>query len=233
MRRRAAMRRWVAGSLALAVALGGAGAALVVVAGNGGGPEPIASVEPPETVACGGSVPEEASELKPIFRAAPEMAIDPDRDYTATMRTSCGTIVFGLFAAEAPATVNSFVFLAEEGFFDGLTFHRVVPRFVIQGGDPDGDGRGGPGYRFEDEIVPSLRYDRPGLLGMANSGPDTNGSQFFVTVAKAPSLDGAYTLFGEVARGMGVVKRINKLSTDPNERPLLDVYIEKVTIEVS
>jgi cyclophilin family peptidyl-prolyl cis-trans isomerase len=146
------------------------------------------------------------------------------------MKTSCGTIELELNADQTPVTVNSFVFLAREGFFDGLTFHRIIPDFVIQGGDPEGTGSGGPGYRFEDEIVKSLRFDRPGLLAMANSGPDSNGSQFFITTSEPKHLNGKHTIFGEVTEGMKVVKEIESRGTSAGS-PSETVYIEKVTIK--
>ena len=160
----------------------------------------------------------------------PEQVIDENAKYTATMQTSCGTIEMELYADKTPITVNSFVFLAREGFFDGLTFHRVVPGFVIQGGDPAGDGSGGPGYEFENEEVDGLDFDRAGLLAMANAGPDTNGSQFFITLAETSNLNEGYTLFGEVTYGMDAVNAIAALGTGDG-RPRQPVYIEKVTID--
>ena len=145
------------------------------------------------------------------FSAAPEMIIDPARTYIAEMQTSRGTITLELTPDGAPVTVNSFVFLSCTGYYDGLTFHRVVksPRpFVIQGGDPRGDGTGGPGYVFEDEFDPDLRHDGPGILSMANGGPNTNGSQFFITLAEAPHLDDKHSVFGHVTEGMDVVNSI-------------------------
>ncbi len=175
-------------------------------------------------------MPKVASEEKPQFDEPPKMEIDQDAVYTATMQTSCGTIEIELYAKETPVTVNSFVFLARQGFFDGLGFHRVVPGFVIQGGDPSGDGTGGPGYQFENEEVDGLDFDRPGLLAMANSGPDTNGSQFFITTAPTPNLNEGYTLFGEVTEGMDVVTEIESLG-EGDGPPRQTVYIEKVTID--
>jgi peptidylprolyl isomerase len=171
-----------------------------------------------------------AGEEKPTYDEAPEMQIDKNATYTATMQTSCGTIEMELYAKETPITVNSFVFLAREGFFDGLTFHRVVPGFVIQGGDPAGDGSGGPGYEFENEEVDGLDFDRPGLLAMANAGPDTNGSQFFITLAPTANLNEGYTLFGEVTDGMDAVDKIAALGSGDGP-PSQTVYIEKVTID--
>jgi cyclophilin family peptidyl-prolyl cis-trans isomerase len=199
------------------------------------GPSPSISAisESPEdtgAVACDAEVPKVAGEEKPTYDEAPEMTIDKNATYTATMQTSCGTIEMELYAKETPITVNSFVFLAREGFFDGLTFHRVVPGFVIQGGDPAGDGSGGPGYEFENEEVDGLDFDRPGLLAMANAGPDTNGSQFFITLAPTTNLNEGYTLFGEVTEGQDVVDEIASYGSGDGP-PSKPVYIEKVTID--
>jgi cyclophilin family peptidyl-prolyl cis-trans isomerase len=145
------------------------------------------------------------------FDAAPEMIIDPGKTYTATLQTSRGVIVIELDAQDAPVTTNNFVFLSCKGFYDGLTFHRVdkTPNpFVIQGGDPRGDGRGGPGYIFANEVSPNIRFDAAGVLGMANSGPDTNGSQFFITLAPATNLNDGYSAFGHVTDGMDAVNSI-------------------------
>lgn len=142
------------------------------------------------------------------YRAAPEMAIDPSKRYTATMSTEAGDIVIELFADKAPRTVNSFVFLARDGFYDGTTFHRVIEGLMAQGGDPTGTGRGGPGYEFPDEFHPELRHNGPGVLAMANAGPDTNGSQFFITHVATPHLDDRHAVFGRVVDGMDVVLAI-------------------------
>lgn len=218
---------------------------VAVVAFTGGGreeegvqatpnPGPTASPSPTEGgVACGGEAPPAADEEKPQYDAPPEMRIDEGTDYRAVLRSSCGRIVVDLFEEQAPVTVNNFVFLARDGFYDGLVFHRVIEGFMNQGGDPRGDGTGGPGYQFEDEFVEELSFDRPGLLAMANSGPDTNGSQFFITVAPTPHLDGQHTIFGEVVEGMEVVEEINGLPTDPSDRPSQTVYIESVRIQES
>ncbi len=146
---------------------------------------------------------------KPLtYSAPPAMTIDTSKSYTATIETTRGDMVCELFPADAPVTVNSFVFLAREGFYDGVTFHRVVPGFVIQGGDPTGTGRGGPGYKFQDEIN-SHRHGT-GTLAMANAGPDTNGSQFYLTLAPQPSLDGGYTVFGQLIEGEDVMLSIKQ-----------------------
>jgi peptidyl-prolyl cis-trans isomerase A (cyclophilin A) len=165
---------------------------------------------------------------------------------TATLRTNQGTVQVRLFPDQAPKTVRNFVELAEGSrewtdpqtrqptaarLYDGTIFHRVIPRFMIQGGDPLGTGTGGPGYKFADEIHPDLRFDRPYLLAMANAGPGTNGSQFFITVVPTPHLNGRHTIFGEVVEGRDVVDRISQTQTDRNDRPVQDVVLESVSVE--
>jgi len=149
------------------------------------------------------------------FSSCPEMTINPDKQYIATIQTEKGNIVIELYADRAPLTVNSFIFLARNGWYDGVTFHRVIPGFVAQAGDPSGTGVGGPGYYFRSEIDPGLHYNAPGVVGMANSGVDTNGSQFFITYSAQPGLDGAYTIFGHVLSGMDVLKKLTP--RDPRE----------------
>mgnify|MGYP001818384972 FL=1 len=149
------------------------------------------------------------------YTACPPMVIDPLKGYNATIETEKGTIVVKLFPEVAPMTVNSFVFLAEASWFDGVRFHRVLPGFMAQSGDPSGSGMGGPGYAFKNETSPDLTFDQKGLLAMANSGPDTNGSQFFITFAPTPHLDGSYTIFGEVLEGMDVVELLTP--RDPSQ----------------
>ena len=149
----------------------------------------------------------------------------------ATIETTQGKIVIELFSDEAPKTVANFSKLAKEGFYDGIIFHRVIPNFMIQTGDPTGTGRGGPGYSFEDEFSSKLHHDTPGVLSMANSGPNTNGSQFFITVAPTPWLDGKHTVFGRVVEGMSVVEAIASASRDRSDRPLEKIAMEKVTVE--
>jgi len=167
------------------------------------------------------------------WRQPPELSIDPANSYSARIETSKGTIVADLFAGDAPKAVNNFVFLAGEGFYDGVTFHRVIEGFVIQGGDPEGTGRGGPGYSFEDELDNSLRY-REGTLAMANAGPNTNGSQFFVICGpQGERLPKQYSIFGQVRDGMDVVREIASVPTGPGDRPREAVRIERVTIDGS
>ena len=167
------------------------------------------------------------------FDGPPPMMIDPNASYTATIKTNRGTIVIDLLSANAPKTVNNFVFLAEDGFYDGIIFHRVIENFMIQGGDPIGRGVAGPGYKFEDEIDPSLVFDKPGILAMANSGPNTNGSQFFITTVPTPHLNGGHTIFGTVTEGQEVADAISKVEKGQGDRPLSPVTIESITIEKS
>jgi len=164
---------------------------------------------------------------------------------TATLRTNQGTVQVRLFPDQAPKTVRNFVELAEGGrewtdprtravtkekLYDGTIFHRVIPGFMVQGGDPLGTGTGGPGYKFGDEIHPDLRFDKPYLLAMANAGPGTNGSQFFITVAPTPWLNGKHTIFGEVVQGNNVVDEISRVETSRGDRPVQDVVLESVQI---
>ncbi|MDN3352928.1 peptidylprolyl isomerase [Actinomadura sp. DC4] len=165
---------------------------------------------------------------------------------TATLQTTMGPIVLRLFPDQAPKTVQNFVGLAEGTtqwtdprtgrpatgpLYNGTVFHRVISGFMLQGGDPLGNGRGGPGYEFEDEFDSSLRFDRPYLLAMANAGPGTNGSQFFITVGPTPHLNNRHTIFGEVIQGQDVVDAIGKTATDGSDRPIKDVVVESVTID--
>jgi peptidyl-prolyl cis-trans isomerase B (cyclophilin B) len=144
------------------------------------------------------------------YSAPPAMTIDSNKKYVATLETSRGTIVADLFAKDAPKTVNNFVFLAREGFYDGTTFHRVISDFMIQGGDPEGTGRGGPGYKFEDEVKGNPHKHQVGSLSMANAGPNSNGSQFFITHVVTNWLDGKHTVFGQVRSGQDVVNAVKQ-----------------------
>ena len=160
----------------------------------------------------------------------PAMTLDPESDYAAQFRTSQGSFTVELFASQTPVTVNNFVNLAQQGFYNGLIFHRVIPNFMIQGGDPTGTGGGGPGYQFQDEIVAGLVFDAPGKLAMANAGPGTNGSQFFITVAATDWLNGNHTIFGEVTEGQSVVNAISRVATNNRDAPLEKVTIENINI---
>lgn len=246
--REAARRRRsrITGAIGAFVAITLVGLGLFVFSGSGKGrasatPTPAASPSASQQVACGGTVPAAAGAPKPTFARRPKMTIDPTRTYTAVVETSCGRIVIRLDPQAAPAGVNNFVFLANKGFYDGLTFHRIVKGFVIQGGDPKGDGTGGPGYGFAIETKPGVTFDGAGVVAYANSGPDTNGSQFFITLAPAPQLDPtpqqSFTIFGRVVKGLDVVKRIGRIPGTPNPGipgensvPTQTVYIDKVTI---
>ena len=167
------------------------------------------------------------------FKEAPEMGIDTSKRYTATMETSLGTIVIALDAINAPKTVNNFVFLALNHYYEGVIFHRIIKGFVLQGGDPEGSGRGGPGYRFEDELPKAGQY-QIGSLAMANAGPNTNGSQFFVISGPdGVRLPPAYSLFGQVVKGLDVVEAIQSVPTGGGDRPKTDVVINSVTITVA
>jgi cyclophilin family peptidyl-prolyl cis-trans isomerase len=139
-----------------------------------------------------------------------DLAIDLKKNYTATIETNRGPVVLDLYTKRAPITVNNFVSLARDGYYDGVTFHRVIKDFMVQGGDPTGTGRGGPGYTFRDEFDPEVKHDKPGVLSMANAGPGTNGSQFFITHVPTPWLDGKHTVFGQVTKGQDVVDRIEQ-----------------------
>jgi len=165
---------------------------------------------------------------------------------TAVIETNKGTITCELFDKQTPVTVDNFVGLAtgakeyvdpktgqkkKSNFYDGLVFHRVIPNFMIQGGDPLGTGVGGPGYKFQDEFVPALTFDKPGKLAMANSGPATNGSQFFITVAATPWLNGHHTIFGQITSGQDVADAISKLPHDGSDRPNEPVVIKHITIK--
>lgn len=144
------------------------------------------------------------------YISASDMKLDATKSYTATIKTNRGDIVIDLYADKTPRTVNNFVFLAKDGYYNGVTFHRVIPDFMVQTGDPTGTGRGGPGYKFADEFHPSLRHTGPGILSMANAGPGTNGSQFFITHVKTDWLDGKHSVFGKVREGMDVVNAIRQ-----------------------
>ncbi|MGI6250481.1 MAG: peptidylprolyl isomerase [Anaerolineaceae bacterium] len=162
------------------------------------------------------------------WNKAPDFTLDLKKKYTATFKTDLGEIVVELFADKVPSTVNNLVFLAREGYYDNTIFHRVIKDFMAQGGDPTGTGRGGPGYSFRDEFVPSLRHDKPGILSMANSGPNTNGSQFFLTTVPTPWLDGKHSVFGQVVKGLDVL-----LSIPPRDPMLIGApAVHLKTIEI-
>jgi len=162
------------------------------------------------------------------WSSAPELKIDTRKKYTATIKTDKGDIVCSLYTSKVPKTVNNFVFLAREGFYDDTIFHRVIADFMAQGGDPTGTGMGGPGYKFNDEFESSLRHNGPGVLSMANAGPNTNGSQFFITHVPTPWLDNKHTVFGQVVKGLDV------LFSTPERNPSNPEYdgVKITTIEI-
>lgn len=165
----------------------------------------------------------------------PDSIKAPKGTEVAVIKTNMGTIEVKFFFKESPKAVENFIDLAKKGYYDGLTFHRVIDNFMIQGGDPTGTGAGGEsiwGEPFEDEFSPNLKFDKPGILAMANAGPNTNGSQFFITLAPTPWLNHHHTIFGQVIKGLDVVKAIGKVQTSkPYDKPVKDVVMEKVTIE--
>src|SRR3954452_1985380 len=218
-------------------------------AGTFGTPKKTGTVKPlaapPERVACGGSVPKAAGEPKPQFAPAPDPKkyLKPNTSYIATVDTSCGSFDISFYPTQAPDAVASFVFLANQGFFDGLTFHRIVKGFALQGGDPLGNGSGGPGYQFPNEIDKSLTFGKPGVVAMANAGPDTNGSQWFVTLGADtnlnPSSSGSYSIFGQISKGMLVITKLGNVPTttapggsEPSS-PTEATYIDSVKIAES
>jgi cyclophilin family peptidyl-prolyl cis-trans isomerase len=150
---------------------------------------------------------------------------------TVTIKTNHGTITAEMFSDVAPKTAGNFIDLAKKGFYDGVVFHRVIDGFMIQGGDPTGTGRGGPGYTIADEFAPGLKHDSAGFFSMANAGPNTGGSQFFITLVPTPWLDGKHAIFGKVTAGMDVVKAIGKTKTGAGDRPVQEVVMEKVTVK--
>jgi peptidyl-prolyl cis-trans isomerase B (cyclophilin B) len=189
-------------------------------------PPPAAPSQPAQTnpTPGGGAVTQKS------WTSAPAMSIDPNKQYSAVFDVEGkGKFTVQLYAKEVPATVNNFVFLAKQGYYDGTTFHRVIPGFMAQGGDPTGTGTGGPGYKFGDEFNPALKHSGAGILSMANAGPNTNGSQFFITFESTPHLDNKHSVFGKVASGMDVVQKISP--RDPQAARTPGDKITKVTIE--
>jgi len=209
-------------------------------------PEPQNTVAPDPaslTTTVSTSEPGTASESGPVkqyvvmngeriaqYSAVPPVTIDPNARYVALIKTNLGNMGIEFFPAQAPITVNNFIFLANDGFYDELIFHRVIPSFMIQGGDPTGTGTGGPGYMFQDEFVPTLTFDQPGKLAMANSGPSTNGSQFFITTVPTPHLNGAHTIFGQITQGQEVANAISLADTDALDKPSTPIVIQGIEI---
>ena len=176
-------------------------------------------------------------QVRPLFALATAAALwgapvmAQTKRPTAIIDTTMGRLVIELYNDEAPKTVANFIKLAKQGFYNNVIFHRVIPGFMIQGGDPTGTGTGGPGYTFEDEFSPSLRHDGPGVVSMANRGPNTNGSQFFITLAATSWLDGKHTIFGRITEGMPIVERIAGVDRDGQDRPRKDIVMTNVRIE--
>ncbi len=159
----------------------------------------------------------------------PAMQLELEKTYHASIVTDLGTMKVHLYSREAPKTVNNFVFLSEDGFYDGVIFHRVIENFMVQGGDPTGTGRGGPGYNFGDEFNPSLKHDEPGVLSMANAGPNTNGSQFFITHVATPWLDGKHTVFGKIEDGLDVLMSIPVRDPSDADAPAVSIQAIEIT----
>jgi cyclophilin family peptidyl-prolyl cis-trans isomerase len=185
---------------------------VVLLAACGGSDDGIkftASISTPQGGAPAATpTPTGANKVTQQYSAPPEMTLDTTHTFKAIFKTAKGDITIELFADKVPITVNNFVFLARDGYYDNTVFHRVIPDFMVQGGDPTGTGRGGPGYRFEDEFDASLKHDKPGILSMANAGPGTNGSQFFITHVPTPHLNGKHSVFGQVVEGLDVLMSI-------------------------
>jgi cyclophilin family peptidyl-prolyl cis-trans isomerase len=243
-RQRAHRNRMVITGLIVAVALGAAGTGLFMFVKGGKKPTaapsatPTPSVTASPGVACGGTVPAAASKKKPSFKKPPKMTIDTSKTYTATMVTSCGTIVMKLDPKLAPNTVNSIVFLAKQHFYDGLTFHRIARDFVIQGGDPTGTGGGGPGYKTVDPPPAGTTYTK-GVVAMAKAGSEakgTAGSQFFIMIGANAGLPPDYAVVGSVLTGQDVADAIGKLAIQNGAGdggPVDTVYLVKITIKES
>ena len=191
-------------------------------------PAKKAEVPPAETVEAGTPAPEEESNEMLSWSQPPAIEIDPTKSYTAVMNTTKGSMTIELYADKVPNTVNNFVFLSRQGFYDGIKFHRVISGFMAQSGDPTGTGAGGPGYTFEDEFDDSLRHDDVGILSMANRGANTNGSQFFICFAPQPHLDGKHAVFGKVVEGLDVLESL--MPRDPSNASAPADLIESIEI---
>lgn len=178
---------------------------------------------------CSGNGTGPAAEPKPK-EPSQMQSVSQGKNRLAYIETSMGSFTVELFEDKAPITTKNFIDLTEKGFYNGLIFHRVIDNFMIQGGDPNGNGTGGPGYTIKDEFHPSLKHDTAGILSMANAGPNSGGSQFFITLDKTPWLDGKHAVFGKVVDGLDVVKAIGKVKTGANDKPVEPVTLQKVTV---
>lgn len=222
-------RRWI---ILVVFAVIAAGVVAAVLVGQGGGSDDSSSDSTQATSSAGGCEEVEAPEPKSVSFKAPEQVLKPGEEATVVVKTSCGTFEIALDTKRAPKTANSFAFLAEEGFYDDLTFHRVAPGFVIQGGDPEGTGTGGPGYSVDEKPPANLAYTK-GLVAMAKSSaepPGRSGSQFYVVTAPDAGLPPEYALVGKVTEGYDVVEKIDALGT-PEEKPKQAVLIEEMTVD--
>jgi len=187
--------------------------------------------EDQKTLTDNSSQKEATSVERKTYTQAPAVLAAAERvGKKAKFTTNQGSFTVALYGDKTPKTVSNFITLAKDGFYSGTIFHRVIDGFMIQGGDPEGTGRGGPGYQFEDEVNSGLTFSKEGLLAMANAGPGTNGSQFFITVSKPDYLDNKHTIFGEVTQGYDVVVKISKAQRDSSDKPLSEVIIEKIEI---
>jgi len=218
------MRNWVIFLVIIVVS----GAILFFLFSRGGSEKTASEINLPESST--GSAGEQKMSPKQYSRFPGVLPEAERTNKKAKFETDRGSFTVQLFGDKTPKTVSSFIFLVKEGFYNNLTFHRVIAGFMIQGGDPVGNGTGGPGYKFEDEFDPSLTFNKPGLLAMANSGPNTNGSQFFITAAPTPHLNNLHTIFGGVVEGYDAVEQISKIQTGASDKPLESVIIKKIEI---
>lgn len=217
------MKNFYVVSVIIVLVVGG----LIFLISSGGGEKSFQTIDKNETLKNS----ESESMSQKQYSKAPEILPEIERiGKKAKFETNQGSFTITLFGDKAPKTVSNFIFLAKDGFYNGLIFHRVIKDFMIQGGDPDGTGTGGPGYKFEDEFDDSLTFSKKGILAMANSGPATNGSQFFITVTPTPNLNGLHTIFGEVTQGYDVVEKISKVEIGTNDKPVQKVIITKIEI---
>jgi cyclophilin family peptidyl-prolyl cis-trans isomerase len=198
-------------------------------------PNPIAAATPPASNPTPAAPAPTPAPTTPTTQTSPSTTISPEGTHMpnpiVVFETNHGTFKAEIFADKAPLTAKNFLDLTNKGFYNGLTFHRIIKDFMIQGGDPNGNGTGGPGYKIKDEFGPGLKHSVPGMLSMANAGPNTGGSQFFVTLVPTPWLDGKHAIFGQVIAGMDIVQKIGKLPTDSGDEPLNPVVMEKVYVQ--
>ncbi len=207
-------------------------AALVIATAQAADVETLKGITAIDTFIARQSIDKGFRDWKTHLPRPPKVSFDPNKTYYWNLRTNVGEIKIKLFPEPAPMHVSSTIYLTRLGFYDETIFHRVIPGFMAQGGDPLGKGIGGPGYKYAGEFDGSVRHDRPGILSMANAGPNTDGSQFFLTFVATPHLDGRHTIFGEVVEGMGTVKELEKFGTSPRGTPTTKLVIQNATIIV-